>query len=309
MASLYGVDAARVILTASTSEAYGWLFKVLCDPGDEVLAPTPSYPLFDQLARYEGVELRPCPMTWDGTWSLEGLSAGPRTRAVLLVSPNNPTGSYVSTEDLQAIPELPLIADEVFGAYPIGGLNRQPGSGQAPPSLLHSCVGERGRRVVVLGGLSKYAGLPQMKLGWMVLGGPQDWQAELRRRLELVADTWLSVGTPVQLALPELLECSALTREAIHARVRHNAERLFTGCRDTALTPLPIQGGWYAVLRMPAIASDEEWALRALKQARVLVQPGYFYDFAGPPHLVLSLLTPPRDFERGLARLVDLVAG
>ena len=272
-------------MTASTSESYSWLFKLLCDPGDEVIAPRPSYPLFELLAGLEGVRVRQYPLRYAEGWFIdqEALRAEitPRTKAILVVHPNNPTGSFVSAAELDQLTAcgLPIISDEVFAGYAL-----------APNPL--PTLGENGRVLTfVLDGLSKSAGLPQMKAGWIRVSGPG--AAEARHRLELIADTYLSISTPVHWALPELIAAGVQTQ--IMERIQTNRQRLPSALR--------IDGGWCAILRMPASRTDEEWAMHLLEQQRVLVQPGYFFDLEGGPYLVVSLLTEPGTFAEGMRRL------
>ncbi len=272
-------------MTASTSESYSWLFKLLCDPGDEVLAPRPSYPLFDLLAGLEGVHVKQYPLRYAEGWFIdyETLKAEitPRTKAILVVHPNNPTGSFVSPAELDQLTAcgLPIISDEVFAGYAL------------EPNPLPT-LGDNGRVLTfVLDGLSKSAGLPQMKAGWIRVSGPG--ADEARHRLELIADTYLSISTPVQWALPELLAAGVQT-QILH-RLRTNRAQLPAALR--------IDGGWCAILRMPATRSDEEWALHLLEHQHVLVQPGYFFDLEGGPYLVVSLLTEPGTFTEGLRRI------
>lgn len=298
------LEPRQVVLTASTSEAYGFLFKLLCDPGDVVLAPQPSYPLFEHLALLEEVRLRPYRLEYDGAWHIdldsvrEALS--PRTRAILLVSPNNPTGNYLKRSELDSLTDLglPLICDEVFADYPLA---------EAPPATAVSALSAREGLVFTLGGLSKLAALPQLKLGWIFLGGAARLWQEALARLELITDTYLSVSTPVQHALPRLLELRAKTSDALRARLRDNLEALRLACAHTAVTPLFVEGGWYANLRLPAVRSEESWVLELLDVEGVLVQPGWFYDFASEPFFVISLLTPQPVFAAGVRRLVEFV--
>lgn len=302
-----GCPATRCVLTASTSEAYGWLFKLLCDPGDEVLAPRPSYPLFDQLAAYEGVRLRPYPLVYDGAWHIDTAAlaeaVGPHTRAMLVVSPNNPTGQVLRRAELKALERLglPLIVDAVFDDYRLREI------ADAADPLAASQL------AFVLGGLSKSAGLPQMKAGWIAVGGPPAAAEAALHRLELIADTWLSVGAPVQHALPALLRARRRTTDAIVERIRANMSHAFAACAGTPVTVLPADGGWYAVLRMPRLSTDdgwlddEGWAAALLEEDGVWVQPGFFYDFADDGHLVVGLLTPPADFAEGLRRILARV--
>jgi alanine-synthesizing transaminase len=260
----------HVVLTASTSEAYSWLFKCLCEPGDEVLVPTPSYPLLDFIARLEGVRLVRYPLLYEDRWRLDlealARAAGRRSRAVVVIQPNNPTGSYLDSGEIEALRavcsrhSLPVISDEVFLDYPM----EEPGP--APTGLL----GLDGILVTSLGGLSKSVGLPQMKLSWILVSGPDPLREELLSRLELIGDTFLSVATPVQLALARILDAGRTVRDQILGRIRTN-RRTLEQLRDerAAWEPLRTSGGWFAVVRAPAVLTDEEWALRLLDQDRV----------------------------------------
>lgn len=294
LAAHLGCDAGELLLTASTSEAYSFLFKVLCDPGDAVLAPTPAYPLFEHLASLDGVELQTFPLELQRRWEIDAAHlAGrrtERTRAILVVNPNNPTGSFVSgrEQDLLAATRLPIISDEVFLDYPLDGT----GATFVREDVL----------TFTLGGLSKSAGLPQLKLAWIRAHGPGSREA--LDALETVADNYLSVGTPVQAALPAILGLLPGMRSRIAARIRRNLELLR---RELAaapmLTSLPVEGGWSAVVRTPRSMSDEALALRLLDEG-IVVQPGYFYDFRSDGYLVLSLLTSEEIFSRGVEILV-----
>ena len=295
-----GVDPGHVVLTASTSEAYGLLFRLLCDPGDNALAPQPSYPLFDHLARLDAVTLRPYRLAWDGAWYVDRATLAPdaRTRLVLAVNPNNPTGSYLDDDDLAALAAvgLPIVSDEVFSAYPLAS---------APhPSALS--VADR-TLVFRLGGLSKRAGLPQLKVGWIVVEGPAPWRDEALARLEVIADAYLSVATPTQHALPALLAAGRDVRNAILARTRENLATLRAAISpSSAATLLTPQGGWYAVLRVPTVRTEDEWVLALLARG-VLVHPGWLFDFAHEAFLVLSLLPEPGVFADAVARLLTEV--
>lgn len=297
------IDPARIVLSASTSEAYAWLFKLLCDAGDEVLVPVPSYPLFESLAALEAVRLLPYRLEHHGTWSIDrdsvlrALTA--RTRAILIVSPNNPTGSCLRAGDrewlqvLAAERQLALISDEVFAEYPL-----------RPAADGVSLQGDSRALTFVLGGLSKSAALPQMKLAWTTAGGPSALVEESLSRLEIIADTYLSVSTPVQVALPALLDAAAGVRTQVLARLQANLatlERVTAGSPVTMLRP---EGGWSAVLRVPAIDSEESLVLRLLESDRVLVHPGYFFDFDSEAWLVVSLLPPPDQFDEAVRRIV-----
>ncbi len=298
------VDPGRVALTSSTSEAYAHLLKLLCDPGDEVLVPTPSYPLFEHLVRYEGVTPVPYRIAYDGAFHLDLDSirgaVTPRTRAVVVVTPNNPTGSIVKRAELGALATLglPIISDEVFGEYLVA-----PAAGAA-----RSVLEATDALVFALDGLSKLAGLPQMKLAWITVGGPAALCDPMLPSLELIADTYLSPGGPVQHALPHLLSASTEPREAIRVRIAENHRLLVERARGTAVTVLPLEGGWSAVLRLPGFRSEEEWTLGLLDEREVLVQPGWFYDFDAEPFVVLSLLTPTPLFDEGTRRLLEHVA-
>lgn len=298
------VDPRQVVLTASTSEAYSWLFKLLCDPGQRVLVPRPSYPLFEHLARLEGVGLDTYDLAYHGTWDLDlsGVAdAGPDVRAVIVVSPNNPTGSCVSPGELAALMALcrdrgwALIVDEVFVDYPLEATDwpRDVASG-APPCL-----------TVSLGGLSKSVGLPQVKLGWMVVGGPPDARDAALAGLEIVADSFLSVSTPAQLALPSLLERGAVVRQAIAERIQTNMSvlRQMSTAFDAVDIPFTA-GGWSAVVRVPATRSEEATVLGLLDEERILVHPGFFFDFRREAYLVVSLLVQPGIFGPAMARVL-----
>jgi len=301
------IDAARIAITSSTSEAYAVLFKMFCDPGDEVLVPVPSYPLLAWLAAFEGVTLRTYPLEYAGRWHLDvGALAGaigPRTRLVVAVSPNNPTGSFLGRGELDAILDLglPLVSDEVFATYPLGP--------SVPAHRMTSVLESRRGLVFALSGLSKLVGLPQMKLGWIACAGVPERTTAAMERLETVLDAYLSVGAPVQHALAELLRAGRITSDAIRARTRANLEVVRSAARlAPAVSVLDVEGGWYATLRVPEIRSDEEWALALVEEEGVYVHPGYFFDMTRGAHLVVSLLTPEDELREGMARIVARVA-
>jgi alanine-synthesizing transaminase len=292
----------NILLTASTSEAYGFLFKLLADPGDEVLAPRPSYPLFEFLAELEAVRVLQYPLVYDHGWTIDfgalEKSIGPRTRAIVIVNPNNPTGSFLKSEELRQLAtyKLPIVSDEVFVDYPF-----------APdPRRISTLADQNDVLAFSLSGLSKIAGLPQMKLGWIVVSGPAAERDEACARLELIADTYLSVGTPVQCAAGALIESRRSIQNQIRQRTAANLSLLRERTRSTAFGLLDVEGGWYAILRAPRIRSEEEWAIELLRRENVLVQPGFFYDFDSEAFLVLSLLTPEPIFSEGLSRLLAL---
>jgi aspartate/methionine/tyrosine aminotransferase len=298
------VDPSRLVLTASTSEAYAFLFKLLCEAGDEVLVPSPSYPLFAHLAQLESVRLVPYRLAYDGAWHVDLASVRaaitPRTRALLSVAPNNPTGSYLKVSELAELSALglPIVSDEVFAEYPL----------RDDPARAVSALSARDAVLVfALGGLSKLAALPQMKLGWIAVGGKEGRVAEALARLEVIADAFLSVGAPVQHAVPELLAAGAGVREAIRARTRHNLVVARAAAQGTAVTVLDVEGGWYAVLRLPQIRPEEVQVISLLEEDGVYVHPGHFFDFEGEAFVVVSLLTEERTFAAGMLRIVARV--
>jgi hypothetical protein len=305
------VDPEAVILTASTSEAYSLLFKLLCDPSEGVLVPVPSYPLFEHLALLEAVACQPYPLEYHGVWSaeMEALrhATTPASRALLVVAPNNPTGSLVRSSQLPLLEahcaqhDLAMVVDEVFLDYPLEpaadavvGVLARP----ADPRILR----------VVLGGLSKAVGLPQMKLAWMVVQGPTELVGQARARLELICDTYLSVGTPVQVGAAGLLRDGARVRDAIAARIRRNLATLRSAIQGCPACDVPrVEGGWSAVIRVPSIEPEETLVLDLLEREGVLVHPGFFFDFTAEAYLVISLLPTPDEFDEGLARVVRRV--
>lgn len=297
-------DPDRMLLTASTSEAYGFLFKLLCDPGDEVLVPAPSYPLFDHLARLEAVTPVSYPLLPADDFRID-LGAlrqriTERTRAIVIVSPNNPTGSMIKHEELQALGDLglPVISDEVFGAFLF------------TPSALsaRTALYVTDTLVFSLFGLSKLVGLPQMKLAWTCINGPDALVQQSLRRLELLADTYLSVATPVQLQVERLFSLGTNVRGQIRDRTRHNLTTLQTLARTCpAISVLTPEAGWCVVVRLPSTRSEEQWALGLIERSGVIVHPGYFYDFADEAYVVLSLLPPADVFMRGVTLLCEHV--
>ena len=295
------VDPGQVILTTSTSEAYSFLFRLLCDPGAEVLVPQPSYPLFDFLAALDDVRIKPASLVYDEGWQIEpeGLRRAitPATRAIVLVHPNNPTGHFTKPWEAEQLGELcrefelSLIVDEVFLDYAISG------SGQS------FAAGIEGVPVFVVSGLSKIAGLPQMKAAWIVATGPER-EAALDR-LEVIADTFLSMNAPIQCALPAWLERRGEIQRQITQRVTANLAELDRQCATVpAVHRLPVEGGWYAVLRIPALEPDEKTVLALLEQG-VWVHPGYFFGMPPSGWLVVSLLAPTAEFSAGVTALVN----
>jgi alanine-synthesizing transaminase len=303
------ISADRVALTSSTSEAYAMLFKLLCDAGDAVLVPQPSYPLFEHLTELESVASIPYALEYHGSWRIDIDSivkaATDRVRAILIVSPNNPTGSFLHRDDLDAVSNLALsrgwaiIGDEVFADYPLD-------AAPAAASVL------AGADVLTfsLGGLSKSAGLPQLKLGWIGVGGPSSKVDEAMAAYEIIADTYLSVSTPVQTAAPDLLEQGAGIRAQILARVRRNLASLRTiAAAHRSAAVLPVEGGWSAVIQVPQLRSEEALVLELLDQDDVLVHPGYFFDFDREAFVIVSLLVEAGDFDRAIARVLARAAG
>jgi alanine-synthesizing transaminase len=301
------VDADRIVLTASTSEAYSLLFKLLADPGDEVIVPRPSYPLFELLTALDGLVARPYDLEYHGTWSIDFASieraVGPRTRALLVVNPNNPTGSFISPDELGRLAAIcaprgvALIADEVFADYEL----------EAGEAAKAGCpLARRDVLVFSLSGASKSIGLPQVKLGWIAIAGPEGIVAEALERLELVCDTYLSVSTPVQLAAAELLDRGAAVRGQIAARIAANYRDLKALSRSApSARVLRADGGWYAVVQVPTLRSEEDLVLDLVTRDGVLAHPGYFFDFQRESYLVVSLLTPEGPFVTGIGRMLE----
>jgi len=300
------VDYRQVVLTASTSEAYSFLFKLLADPGDQVLIPQPSYPLFDFLARLNSVRTVQYPLVYDGSWHLDrpalAGALGPHTRAIIVVSPNNPTGSRIEREDSDWLAELcssrklPLVWDEVFHDYPLE-------SEEAVCNPLR----QADVPAFVLNGLSKIVGLPQLKLGWITVTGRDEFRETALQRLEIIADTFLSVSTPVQQALPELLALRFPVQREIRARVSGNLAALRRMLAGSPAEVLRMEAGWYALARLPRVKTEDEWVVELLEQYGTLIHPGYFYDFQDEPYAVVSLLPSPECFQEGIGGLAKLL--
>ncbi len=296
------VTPSDVVLVASTSEAYASLFKILCDSGDNVLVPAPSYPLFDELARWEGVELRPYRLAFAGEWHLDLASVraacNDRTRAILVVSPNNPTGSCLAASDLEALAAigLPVLADEVFCKAPARDQHRTLSARSVLASAPH----------VVLDGLSKRLALPQVKLGWMLLGGPAAFRDELRARLEFALDAQLSLSAPVQHALPDLLARESEARHVLTERIRASEVAVREECAGSSISVLPREAGWSLVLRVPA-SDDARLAVRLLERHGVYTLPGSFFGFTQEGYLVVSLLVAPAAARRAARALIAIL--
>lgn len=296
----------QLVLTTSTSEGYAYVFRLLCNPGDEVLVPKPSYPLFEFLADLQDVKLAPYPLIYDHGWQMDFPSlekaVTARTRGVVIVHPNNPTGSYVSADEREMLNHfcrehgLALIVDEVFLDYP------------HDRTLRPSFAGNREVLTFTLSGLSKIAALPQMKVAWVAASGPPATVDEAMARLEVIADTYLSMNAPLQFATPVLLAQRENIQKQLLDRVLGNLAEL--DCElagQTLCQRLSVQGGWYAVLRVPVTQSDEDLAIDLLRKKAVLVHPGHFYDFPSDGYLILSLITPKEEFGEGVRRILTLL--
>jgi alanine-synthesizing transaminase len=301
------IDPESLLLTTSTSEGYSFVFRLLSNPDDEVLVPKPSYPLFEFLADLQDVKLVSYPLLYDHGWQIDFPSlekaVSPRTRAIVLVHPNNPTGSYVSDDERVALNHfcrehnLAIIVDEVFLDYAHDGASR--------PSFANN----EDVLTFTLSGISKISALPQMKLAWIAATGPADQLHPALSRLEIIADTYLSLNAPIQLAAPALLNQRKQIQPQLLDHIRTNLAELDRRlAQQKACQRLAVEGGWYAVLRVPATQSDEDLAIDLLRKASVLVHPGHFYDFPRDGYLILSLITQPDRFREGLNRLLTLLA-
>jgi alanine-synthesizing transaminase len=299
----WDVPVSRIALAASTSEAYSFLFKLLCNPGDEILVPVPSYPLFEYLAALENVHAVPYTLRYDGSWFLDfdhlSKQISTSSRAIVLVNPNNPTGSFLKNHERPQLVELanrkniPLISDEVFMDFEF----------EPRTQRVRTLVDETATLSFTLSGLSKAAGMPQMKLAWIVLNGREKDRMEARGRLELLLDTYLSVNTPVQIALPKLFETGAKIRAELQERCCQNLVLANDLLRDSPLHPLHTEGGWSTIVRLPSMLEEEDWLYRLLQQENVLLQPGYFFDMSSGSYAVASLITEPRAFREGIEKL------
>jgi alanine-synthesizing transaminase len=312
----HDVDPEALVLTTGTSEGYSYVFRLLCNPEDEVLVPKPSYPLFDFLAELQDVKLAGYPLIYDHGWQIDWPSlenaVGERTRAIVVVNPNNPTGSYVTAGERARLNELcarhglALIADEVFLDY-AHDLSRPSRNAKAEAEL-KSFVTNQAALTFTLSGLSKISALPQMKLAWIAVSGTEEEANAALERLEVIADTYLSLSAPVQLAAAMLLEQKNKIQPQLMQRVRANLaelDRQLAGQKGCAR--LEVEGGWYAVLRVPATRSDEDQAIEILERTSVLVHPGHFYDFPRDGYLVLSLIAREEEFREGITRLLGFL--
>jgi len=299
-------DPESLILTTSTSEGYSYVFRLLCNPQEEILVPKPSYPLFEFLADLQDVKLVPYPLLYDHGWQIDFPSLNnavtSKTRAVVLVHPNNPTGSYVSQSEQNALNKfcnehgLALIVDEVFLDYSHDAARR--------PTF----AANNAALTFTLSGLSKISALPQMKLAWIVTSGPGEQVHAAMQRLEVIADTYLSVNAPIQLATAVLLDQRRIVQSFLLTRLQVNLEEFDQQLsRQKLCVRLHVEGGWYAVLRVPVTQSDEDLAIAIMKNLSVLVHPGHFYDFASDGYLVVSLITEPKEFSEGIKRVLDFL--
>ncbi len=320
------LDAEKIVLTTSTSEGYSYVFRLLCNAGDELLVPKPSYPLFEFLADLQDVKLVPYPLIYDHGWQMDFPSletaVTARTRGVVVVHPNNPTGSYVQAGEFGSLNEfcrvhsLALIVDEVFLDYrldvgtaalgcPVERSSTAPSARIGETRQRPSFAGNREVLTFTLSGLSKISALPQMKVAWVVTSGPRAEVQAAMGRLEVIADTYLSMNAPVQWAVPDLLEQRKGIQQQLMARVQRNLAELDRQLAGrTACQRLCVEGGWYAVLRIPVTQSDEELAIALVREMSVLVHPGHFYDFPSDGYLVLSLITAEREFGEGIGRVL-----
>lgn len=303
---VYGIDPESLLLTTSTSEAYSYVFRLLCNTDDEILVPKPSYPLFEFLADLQDVKLVSYPLLYDAGWQIDFASlykaVNHRTRAAVVVHPNNPTGSYATATEVDELNRfcaefnLALIVDEVFLDYAHDGAPRA------------SFVANEPALTFTLSGISKISGLPQMKLAWLAASGPEERRREAVARLEVIADTYLSMNAPLQLALPGLLGYRKHMQPLLLDRIRSNVQEMDRQLgHQKACERVRVDGGWYAVLRVPALQSDEDLAIDLLRKVAVLLHPGHFYDFPRDGYLVASLITPTAVFREGISRVLDVL--
>ncbi|HEY2361841.1 MAG TPA: pyridoxal phosphate-dependent aminotransferase [Candidatus Angelobacter sp.] len=294
-----------LVLTASTSEAYSFIFRLLCNSDDELLIPTPGYPLFDFLADVNDVKLTRYPFFYDHGWHIDmhALKQGitPRTRGIIVVHPNNPTGHFTKAKEIAQLNQIcsanqtAIIADEVFLDFSLGSEQK-------------SFVANSGVLTFTMSGISKISGLPQMKFAWLAVSGPHDVKREALARLEMIADTYLSLNAPIQLAAPVLLQQRKQFQQQLMTRVRANLAELDSQLSEKKhVSRLAVEGGWYAVLRIPATRPDEDLAIELLQTHDVYLHPGHYYDFPGNGYLVVSLITPQDDFNEGLRRLLSAI--
>ncbi|HEY1528012.1 MAG TPA: pyridoxal phosphate-dependent aminotransferase [Candidatus Angelobacter sp.] len=303
-----------LLLTASTSEAYSFIFRLLCNSGDELLIPTPSYPLFDFLADVNDVKLVRYPLFYDHGWHIDmhalKQAVTPRTQGIIVVHPNNPTGHFTKREEVTELNricsagQMAIIADEVFLDFSLLGSSPL---GFSPKDAPKSLVSNTSTLTFTMSGISKISGLPQMKFAWLAVSGPEDVKREALARLEMIADTYLSLNAPIQLAAPVLLQKRSPFQGQLMSRVRKNLAELDSQLANKSqLNRLAVEGGWYAVLRVPATQPDEDLVIELLEKHNVYLHPGHFYDFPGDGYLVVSLITPEQDFGEGVRRVLSV---
>jgi alanine-synthesizing transaminase len=299
------VPVKNIILTSSTSEAYSFVFRILCNPDDELLIPEPSYPLFSFLADINDAKLVGYPLLYDHGWQIDfhalQHAITPRTRGIIVVNPNNPTGHFCKADEMRKLNEIcssrqiAIIADEVFLDFHLRAT--RPSSFSANAASL----------TFTMSGLSKIAGLPQMKAAWLVTSGPEELKAQALSRLEVIADTFLSMNTPVQLAIPGFLELRHGFQNQLMTRVRRNLTKLDAQlAAQSSCSRFELEGGWYAILRVPVTRSDEDLAIELLDTQEIYVHPGHFYDFPTDGHFIVSLIVPEHDFREGMKRLLSI---
>ena len=299
------IPADNIILTTSTSEAYSFVFRVLCNPGDELLIPEPSYPLFSFLADIQDVKLVGYPLLYDHGWQIDFHAlqqvVTERTRGIIVVNPNNPTGHFCKPSEMRKLNDIcaprkiAIIADEVFLDFSLA------------ENTPRSFAANNGCLTFTMSGLSKISGLPQMKAAWLITSGPEELKAQALARLEVIADTFLSMNAPVQLAMPVFLELRHGFQMQAMARVRKNLAELDQQLlAQGSCSRLEMEGGWYAILRVPVIRSDEDLAIDLLNAQGVYVHPGHFYDFPADGYLIVSLITPDQDFKEGIKRVLSM---
>jgi alanine-synthesizing transaminase len=302
------ISAEQIVLTSSTSEGYSFIFRLMCNPGEKILFPKPSYPLFQFLVELNDLNIDFYPLTYQQTWDIhiDRLASvlTDDTRGIVLVNPNNPTGSFIKKNELQFLNNLCreknlfLLSDEVFSDFSF-----------VQKSDAVSCVGNKDILTFTLGGLSKTLAMPQMKLSWIIVNGPQTIVPETLARLEVIADTYLSVNTPVQNALPLWFEKREVLQESIKTRLKHNLTYLKNQVKHTKdVSLLDVEGGWYAVCRLPKFKTEEEWVMDFLTKDYCIVHPGYFFDFEEDHCIVLSLLPEEQIFKEGISRLFERMA-
>jgi len=303
------VAPEQIFLTASTSEAYSYLFRLLADPGDQILFPCPSYPLFSFLGDLNDVQVNTYPLVYQKKWNVNFQEMrrvlSPKTKAIVLVNPNNPTGSFIRREELNEMNAIclkhnaALISDEVFSDFTFN---------QSDDHV--NCVSNDQVLTFVLGGISKTLGLPQMKLSWIIINGPQRLVDASVERLEVIADTYLSVNTPTQNALPRWLQHRTTIQAEINTRIRDNFNYLKEHISEAGgCEVLAVEGGWYSVIKIPDTIDEEQWVLQFLNKDHVAVHPGYFFDFPNEAHIVFSLLPSTSTFSEGIKRIIKRIRG